>query len=196
MIFANQGAGKTSYLAKIVKQESKRIRKGKSPYKYIVCTEQIKGAIYMQDSMLRNVLKTYAFEDTLLLIDEASLTYPNSVQDVTPAEKQWFKYCRHYNSMVIACSQAYDDVNVVLRRLQNELWHMLKMGCFTILRPISKNIGIDENTHQIIDKYFFKSIFNYKIFLRSPLYKLFDSYSRPERPIYNLRELADKQGVL
>jgi hypothetical protein len=84
IIFADQGAGKTTYLAKIIKLETRKMKMGKSPYKHIICNSPIEGAIFFED--IRKLLKRYAVEDTLMLIDEGSIVYNNRKMDMTAQE--------------------------------------------------------------------------------------------------------------
>jgi hypothetical protein len=183
-VFANVGAGKTTLLAKIACEENRKIEKGKSKYKGIITNTplKLKNAYFYDD--IRKLLKNYVVEDTLILIDEGSIVYNNRKMSMTELEILFFKYHRHFNCDVIIVSQSYDDIDITIRRISTELWHMVKLFGLSILRPISKKISIDDNTKQIIDKYFFRSIFNYKLILRCKYYKYFDTRYRPENLKY------------
>jgi membrane protein insertase Oxa1/YidC/SpoIIIJ len=73
LYFANIGSGKTTFLSKIAQKEIKKMKKGKSRYKYIVSNALISGVKYVPD--IRSILKKEALQDTLILIDEGSIVY-------------------------------------------------------------------------------------------------------------------------
>jgi len=129
--------------------------------------------------------------NSLLVIDEAGIQY-NSRKFKTLSHSliQWLKLHRHYGCDVILISQSWEDVDITFRRLTTDLYHILKLGPFTRVKRIYKKVGIDKQTHQIIDEYRFGSIFgnllgrdNFSIFLRNGYYRYFDSYSTPDTEI-------------
>ena len=187
LYFANVGTGKTTLLSKFAYEENKRIAKGKSKYKYIMSNATISGTIHIPD--LRAFMKKGAVQDTLILIDEGSIVYNNRKMNLTEAEIQWFKLIRHYRCSTIVVSQAYNDIDVTLRRLYTQLYLLNYMPLFTLIRPIKKTVGIDDMTHDIVDKYSFRSPFSWRIFTRPLYFKYFDSWWIPsDVPIHDLSQ--------
>lgn len=187
LYFANVGTGKTTFLAKIAQKEIKRIRKGKSRFKYIASNAQIEGTRYIPD--LRAIMKSGAMPDTLLLIDEASIEYNNKKQNLNDIELQIFKLIRHYNMTAIVVSQSYNDIDVTLRRLYTEIYLLNYLPWFTMIRPIKKYVGIDDATHDIVDMYKFRFFFSYRFFLRPKYFKYFNSWWIPSH--IHLHDLED-----
>lgn len=63
-----------------------------------------------------------------------------------------------------------------------ETWTSL-IPRFIVVKKIRRKVGIDENTHQIIDKYYFGVPFvDTKWIYSRPLWKLFNSFSRKQLP--------------
>jgi len=178
LFFSNIGGGKTTLIARTVKKERKKIDKGKSKYKYIICNATVKGADYIGD--IRKLLKTYALEDCLILIDEASIVYNNRKMVMTDREIEYFKLSRHYKSDIFVYSQSYSDCDVTLRRLYSSIYLINKLPFgLSLIRPIKKKIVIDEITKTIIDAYQFKWPFSWRLLFRPRYYSMFDSYYKP-----------------
>lgn len=130
-----------------------------------------------------------------VIVDEAGIQYNNrKFKTMSQSLIQWFKLHRHYKCDIDFISQSWEDCDITIRRLADELWYVRKLGPFTLLRKVYKTVEIDENTHQIIDGYKFGKLLpqllpfpfhrtHFKIFLRKPYYKYFDSYSTPDTPI-------------
>lgn len=195
LYFANIGSGKTTYLSKIAIKEQKKMAKGKSKYKHIISNAQITGVIYEPD--IRKLLKKGAFQHTLILVDEGSIMYNNRKMNLTQEEIQYFKLIRHYSTTMIVVSQSYDDIDVTLRRLYTEIYLLTYLPFFTLIRPIRKKVGIDEQTKQIIDEYRFKWIFSYRVFLRPLYFKYFDSWWIPsDVDVYDLEMDEFKSKVI
>lgn len=121
-----------------------------------------------------------------VIIDEAGIEYNNRrTKDFTPEETYWYKYYRHYECYVRVFSQSHEDMDITLRRLASSFYLVKKslIPYFVVLRRIYRKIGIDPNTHQIIDQYYFMPFgIGSKWIFCPPLWKLFNSYSRKEMP--------------
>lgn len=193
IIFANQGAGKTTYITKMAIEESRKIKRGKSRYEHIVSNTplNIDGVEFIED--IRKVLRYYCFEKTLILVDEASVTYNNRKMNMSDNEIMFYKYIRHYKSDAIMVSQSWDDIDITLRRLCTELNHMKKVLGLSLIRKIVKKVDIDETTHQIIDSYKFKGLLSIKLFARHRYYKYFNTFYRPPQTILYQFEEAEKK---
>lgn len=134
-------------------------------------------------------------EYSYISVDESSIEYNNRKFKSLPQYTiEWLKLHRHYKCDLDFFSQSWDDTDITIRRLVNEIWYVKKLGPFTVLRRVYKKIEIDENTHQIIDGYKFEKLLvslfmklfgfsSIKIYLRKPYYKYFDTYTRPNLPI-------------
>jgi hypothetical protein len=200
LIFANIGTGKTTLITKIAIDEQKKIAKGKSKYKYIVSNAQISGVTYVSD--IRSLLKKGALRDTLILIDEGSIEYNNRKMNLTDLEILYLKLIRHYHCGITVLSQSYDDIDVTLRRLYTKLYILRKLPFFTLIQPIKKKVGIDEQTKQIIDQYRFEWFFSWRLFCRPKYYKYFDSWWVPENvEVHDLSKYQplpkyEKKGIM
>lgn len=133
--------------------------------------------------------------NSYISVDESSIEYNNRKFKSLPQYTiEWLKLHRHFECDLDFFSQSWDDTDITIRRLVDEIWYVRKLGPFTMLRRIYKKIEIDDNTHQIIDGYKFEKLLvslfmklfgisNIKIYLRKPYYKYFDSWSKPNLPI-------------
>lgn len=195
VFFGNIGCGKTSLAVrnvfKIKKQFEKAVLKGKIPIYYnTYCNFENKVSKCVD---LKDLGDTWTFpEYSYVVIDEAGIEYNNrKFKTLSQGFIKWIKLSRHYKCDVDFISQSWDDMDITIRRLAEELWYVKRLGPFTAIRRVYKTVGIDENTKQIIDEYKFGKIIrcilpypwhqhNLEIFLRKPYYKYFDSYSAPK----------------
>ena len=173
------GSGKTTFAAYLVKQRRKRAKKKKCS-DLILSNTPIKGAykIYKSD------IGQYMINNCLLIMDEAGIDYNNrNFKTFSDSETYFYKFHRHYNVDIAMFSQDF-DVDVKLRKLATRLFIVEKsfVPGFVKRRQISKKIGIDKNTKQLIDEYKFV-IFGTKYIYSPKLWKLFDSYSHKKLPI-------------
>lgn len=60
---------------------------------------------------------------------------------------------RHQELDIDCFSQAWDDIDITLRRLSVEYWLMYRIGPWTLCRRVFKRTGVDKETGQIVDKY-------------------------------------------
>lgn len=128
-------------------------------------------------------------------VDEAGITYNNRLYKKLPHECiEWFKLHRHYGVDVDLFSQSWEDMDITMRRLCDELWYLRKLGPFTLCRKVIKSVTVDEQTQQIIDGYKFVKLWrqiapfpfhreSFKLIFRPRWYKYFDTYSRKELPL-------------
>lgn len=121
-----------------------------------------------------------------VIIDEAGIEYNNrNFKSFPPDAVYWYKYHRHYECSVDVFSQSYEDMDITLRRLAQN-YYVVKQSLlpyFVVCKRIRRKVGIDDMTHQIIDKYYFGlPLLDSKHVFSPPLWKLFNSYSRRELP--------------
>lgn len=121
-----------------------------------------------------------------VIIDEAGIEYNNrNFKTFPPEAVYWYKYHRHYQCSVDVFSQSYEDMDITLRRLAQNYFVVKKsiFPFFVVCKRIKRKVGIDDNTHQIIDKYYFGlPVLSSKWIFAPPLWKLFNSFSRKELP--------------
>lgn len=172
--FGVPGSGKTTYAAKIVK---KNLKKGIKTFTNV----NIRGSIKIDTSQIGH----FDMSDGELIIDEASIEYNNRNYKSLPKEQiAWYKLARHYGIRnIYIFSQSYDDMDITLRRLADVLYIVRRtmIPGLIVTKQISRKIGINNETHQIEDQFFFK--FLQLSFAFGPLYwKLFDSWEAPCLP--------------
>ncbi len=187
IFFGNPGCGKTTLACRLLRKHQKRIQKQKSPYKHLYSN--------FENTISHNVslvgLGTWTFPiKSYVVVDEAGIEYNNrKFKSLDKETIAWFKLHRHYLCDVDFISQSWEDIDITVRRLADELWYVRRLGPFTMIRRIYKRVGVDNQTKQIIDAYELGKILpcilpppfhrdNIRIFLRKPYYKYFDSYSR------------------
>lgn len=172
--FGVPGSGKTTHAARTVYHN---LRKGVQTYSNV----PIKGS-FMYDA---RDLGKYRIENCDLVIDEASIDFNNRKFKSLPQETiQFLKYYRHYGIRdIYVYSQSYEDMDITIRRLATEIYvvhRSLLPGVF-FTRRIKVRIGIDEDTHQITDLYFF-SPFSIRPYFGKLYFSMFDSWSTPALP--------------
>ncbi len=172
------GSGKTTFAAYLTK---KRRKMGKKNPKLGVVHSNvpIKGAYKVEKSDIGK----YLLKDTLLLMDEAGIDYNNrNFKKFSDDETYFYKFHRHYNVDIALFSQDF-DVDVKLRKLATRLYIVSKsiFPGFVKRKLITKKIGIDNNTKQLIDQYSF-AFLGVKYIYCPKLWKMFDSYSYKELP--------------
>lgn len=157
-------------------------------------------------------LGRWTFPDcSYVAIDEAGIEYNSrAYKALDKSTISWFKKHRHYRCDVDVFSQSWEDMDVTIRRLSDELWYLYRIGPFTLARRVYKRVTVDKNTEQIIDGYKMASmlwlfvwflqtnkfpVFTPKFTLtyRPKYYKYFDSYSKDDLPIGEFIHI-DKEG--
>lgn len=195
LYFGNPGCGKTTFACKQLKYlQSKR---GKKKYAYKRFYANFDNTLSYKISLSGLGDWTLPF-NSYLVVDEAGIQYNNrKFKSLPQSTIEWFKLHRHYGVDVDFISQSWEDLDITIRRLVDEIWYLKKVGPFTVVRRIFKKVQVDENTHQIVDGYFLRKFFgiifdfiigltSFKIFLRAPYYKYFDTYDAPKKTIkYN-----------
>lgn len=173
------GSGKTTFAAYLAKKRRKKAKKKKTN-DLILSNFPLKGAF----KIVKSDIGQYMIHDCLLIMDEAGIDYNNrNFKTFSDDETYFYKFHRHYNVDIAMFSQDF-DVDVKLRKLATRLFIVEKsfIPGFIKRRQISKKIGIDKNTKQLIDEYKFV-IFGTKYIYAPKLWKLFDSYSHKKLPI-------------
>lgn len=174
MIFGKKGSGKTTFIAK---WSLKYIKQGRVVYSNV--------PIMIPGVRLYNPkdIGQYTFEPgSVVFCDEVGLIWHN--RDYKNFQKcviNWFKFQRQYKIKMYLFSQCF-DTDKVLRDLTDKIYIINRLGKFSILRPIIKQVGIstDESGNgSLVDTYKYGSIFDYK-FTYIPRYVgLFSSFNPP-----------------
>lgn len=171
--FGVPGSGKTTMAAWLSRRDLRR--KGK-----VWSNVPITGT-YKLD--VNKDIGIHHIEKGRIIIDEAGIEYNSRNYKNLPLHQiEFFKYHRHYSTAIDVFSQSYEDMDITLRRLAQNYYVVTKsrLPFFIKVRSIGRRIGIDENTHQIIDEYYWRCfLFTRRIF--SPtLWKLFNTKSRKQ----------------
>lgn len=200
--FGVPGSGKTTFAAYLAKQMNKQSRVITWAQKHpSAASEKLLASRFLKRSVpvYSNVPITGAYAldpqqdigkvmiaDGKVIIDEAGIEYNNrNFKAFGQDAIYWYKYHRHYECSVDVFSQSYEDMDITLRRLAQNYYVVKKslLPFFIVCKRIRRKVGIDEHTHQIIDKYYFGFPFlDSKWVFSPPLWKLFNSYSRKELP--------------
>lgn len=182
--FGVPGCGKTTLLVKIAQQEIRRIKRGRSKYKYVFTNFDCVGCYKISFQQLEN----YLIEDSLILLDELMLDADNRGYKSFPLGiRDFLTLHRHCGTDIIYVTQAYDKVDVKIRALTQDLWYMSKSvipfcSQFTSARRIYRKIHISEEKAELTLGYrfcnFLELLFvsNFKSVFRPFYYKYFDSY--------------------
>lgn len=175
--FGVPGSGKTTHAAKVVLNNLKH---GIRTFSNV----RIVGSIYYNASDIGKIDMSNAD----MIIDEASIEFNNRAYKSLPKQTiEWFKLSRHYGIRnIYVYSQSYDDMDITLRRLADELF-VVRRSLIPYLfstRRIRVKIGIDENTHQVIDQYFFQRL-GINFYFGWHYWHMFDSWEAPALPVRN-----------
>ena len=193
IFFGNIGCGKTTLAARMfykhIRRDQRQLMRDEDPsYDGYFCN----FPCTLADEVSLEGLGSWTFpERSYVVVDESGIEYNSRKFKSLPQETiSWLKLSRHFRCDVDFISQSFDDMDLTIRRLASELWYVKKLGPFTMIRRIYKRVGIDQDTHQIVDFYEFGKLLpcllpfpfhqhNIEIFLRAPYYKFFDSFANP-----------------
>ncbi len=189
LFFGSPGCGKTTTAVQMIYKDR---RKKKPLYDYHFAN--FKCTIARECSL--QGLGDWTFpENSYLAVDEAGVVFNNRRWEKMSQELiEWMKEHRHYGVDVDFFSQSWDDCDATIRRLVDEVWHLKRLGPFTLCRRIKKKVDVDENSHQPMDMYYkLKMIrrflpfpFNdlsFRLVFRPLYYRYFDTFERKELPV-------------
>lgn len=172
--FGVPGAGKTTMAAWLTKRD---LKKGHAVYSNVPIT----GAFKLDP---KADIGKYSLKDCRVIIDEASVEYNNrKFKELGEEAIYWFKYHRHYETAVDVFSQSHEDMDITIRRLAQRYYLMKKsiFPWFVYRKRIGKRVGINEQTRQLCDEFFFVP-FGTRIIFSPVLWKMFNTLSRKELP--------------
>ena len=192
--FGSPGCGKTTLAVKMAIKNKKYYQ-----HCFLNFDHKIKGA-YIADL---DGLGEWTFPDhSFIAIDEAGIEYNSRAYKSLPKPAiAWFKKHRHYKCDIAVFSQSWEDMDVTIRRLSDQLWYLYRFGPFTLSRRVYKRVKVDKQTEQIIDGYKMASMLwlfawplqldckfmpfdpKFKLTFRPFYYKYFDSFSKDNIPV-------------
>lgn len=209
LYFGLPGAGKTTIMAAI----AYKVLKAKRPrYRHILSNVDF-GSMKPFDKVTvinaSDLGKYEGFEDSLILIDEASLEWDSREYKNFAKEKvQFFLLHRHWNCDICLFTQQWDAVDKKIRVITDRVYYVYKGNIFghwiskyyripygiIIPDPNKKQSG--EKLGDIVQGYckpnIFQRIFCHRVY-RPRYYKYFDSWERPKlRPCpYEIKEIRE-----
>lgn len=181
LFFGSPGCGKTTLACKLMYYSD-------SPFKFSNFDTDLSLGI------TSDYIGQFAFPDySELYIDEAGIDYNNrNYKKLSQDAIEYFKLHRHFKNDIYLFSQSWEDTDITLRRLTDELWYMKRKGPFTVCRKLRKCVKVNKETEQIIDGYRFAGLLwnllppplhekTFMLFFRKPYFKHFDSYYKPAK---------------
>lgn len=177
MYFGVPGSGKTtlaSWLARIEFKKKKNKRK-------VWSNVSIKGTLKLDKSDIGK----FNIYNGRLLLDEGGTEFNNRnfKKNLDDDQLKWLKLYRHYKMDICIFSQYWNDVDVKLRNLTTKLYLLKKSAIpfFIVRKEIGKKIGINKDTKQIEDQYYFRKLAT-KWYFAPKVWKMFVTDERPELP--------------
>ncbi|MBR3843892.1 MAG: hypothetical protein IKM39_00115 [Clostridia bacterium] len=189
LFFGSPGCGKTTLAVALIYKDRKR----RKPYYDYHFTN-------FDCSIARNFnavgLGSWTFPKySYVAFDESGVVFNGRQFKKMSADfMEWAKEHRHYSVDADFFSQTWSDTDKVIRDLATEIWHLKKIGPWTLCRRIKKKVDIDEQTHQPMDMFFKSKMlkrflpfpFNERSFFvifRPKYYKYFDTHERKNLPV-------------
>ena len=144
--FGSPGVGKSTLACKFAKKKRRKYE-----HTYLNFPNSVPGCRECE----LDYLGEWTFpENSYIAVDEAGIEYNSrAYKTLRKPTIAWYKKHRHYKCDIDVFSQSWDDMDVTIRRLSNELWYMYRLGPFTLCRRVYKKVIVDDTTHQIVDGY-------------------------------------------
>lgn len=172
--FGLPGAGKSTFAAYLAAHDMK---KGRAVYSNFPIT----GAFELDAIHDLGVVNV---SNGRVILDEASIEFNSrDYKNFSKNLIKFFKYHRHYETIVDVFSQAPDDIDITIRRLAYNCYWIRKgiLPWFITITPIVRTIDVIEGdlkaSYEIK-----KSIFSRKIVFTPPYWKYFNTLSRDKLP--------------
>lgn len=192
--FGLPGCGKTTKFVQLAVKESRLIDRGKSRYKYIVGNIDLVNVPHYNKINFQTLGKI-GYPDALVLIDEASLECDSrDFKNFARHTLEYFLLHRHWNNDVHLFSQQWNGIDLKIRAITNKVVYLHKSPILRFLtRETTIRYGvvipkIGENKGGEICMGYFDpgpvAKFFEPRFIRCPYYKYFDSWTRPNIPLF------------
>ncbi len=131
VITGDKGAGKSTLFALIIRACKKEGLKCYCQYPYKDCykipmkNQIVNGTIrYDVD---KQWLYTHDFTDAVILLDEGKTIWPaRNYAKWDNNDEEWFNMLRHNNTRVFINTQAYDGLDLNVKRAADECWYLTK----------------------------------------------------------------------
>lgn len=178
-VFGKKGSGKSCFM---VRQMHRYLRKGWNVYTDM-SDVKIPGVRLISVGSLSDFKPD---PHSLVCLDEVGISMDNrSYKSFPPGLRDFFKYVRKMQVVVIMNSQAFD----VDKKVRDTTDHMLLLqsigSLFCVARPIHRTITLTapsaESESRIADLLKFGWIFSWKIYYMPAYFRYFDSKSMPPR---------------
>lgn len=178
-VFGKKGAGKSCYM---VRQMHRYLRKGWNVY-----TDM--DDIKIPGVRLIRVKDLSSFRPephSLVCLDEVGISMDNrSYKSFPPGLRDFFKYARKMQIVIIMNSQAF-DVDKKVRDTTDSMLLLQSVGSlFCLARPIRRSITLTqpsaEAESRIADVLRFAWVFDWKIYYMPSYFRYFDSKAMPPR---------------
>lgn len=177
MIFGKKGSGKSSHIAKL---SQKYIKQGRKVYTNF----DVSGCFTYDPKDIG--LNTFE-PNSVVFLDEIGIVFNNrDYKNFKHCVMEWFKFQRKYKITMYIYSQSYEDCDKVIRLLIDRLCILQRIGKISILKPVSKIIGVGQDSNgngNIVDSYKIQPFFTWKLTYLPRYYGLFSSFNPPELPI-------------
>lgn len=200
--FGKPGCGKTTKYAQMAYETSRMIDKGKSHYKFIIGNVPLVGVPhYYQISPA--TLGMIGYPNALVLLDEGTIVMDSRAWERNKKDSnnllEYILLYRHWGNDVMIFTQIWNRLDKTVRDVADQVIYLHKGLIFrgwtreTIIRYgiMIPQVGQDR-PGEIIMGYLKPSkiaqIFESR-FWRRPYYKFFDTYDRPDIPIFQCQEL-------
>lgn len=175
MIFGPPGCGKTTLAVKYAQQA---LKNGRKVYTNFPCKDCLR--------LETDKIGLNQYRNALCIVDEAGIDFNN--RDFKKFPKHTMEYAklhRHYGTDFIFLSQGWDDCDKKLRTLCSQYYYLGKIGPVTYVRRIRKRVGVDEQSHDIVDAYLIPHFWSRNALafcFRPAWYRYFDSWHAPTLP--------------
>lgn len=193
-VFGKKGAGKSCYM---VRQMHRYLKKGWNVYTDM-SDVRIPGVRIVQ---VGDFSEFRPDPHSLVCLDEVGISMDNrSYKSFPPGLRDFFKFARKMEIVIIMNSQAY-DVDKKVRDTTDSMLLLQSIGSlFCIARPIRRSITLTaasaDHESRIADTLRFSSIFSWKIYYMPSYFRYFDSKAMPIRPTVSFKTVQDDERYL